>query len=169
MNRRTHLAFICRAGLALALAFLVVGCGYQLRGSVALPEGLERIYLQTDPADLEFRRSLRDQIRGAGGQEVASPQAADGILELSKVEVQRDDVTTNNTGVAVEYRVRNSVRYRLLLEGREPIAGTVLVTGRYRSNPADPLATETERDELTARLQAQLGASLFTQLRRRLL
>ncbi|MGB0712337.1 MAG: LPS assembly lipoprotein LptE [Gammaproteobacteria bacterium] len=169
MNRTYQLAAMSRMGFALVLAFLVGACGYQLRGTVSLPEGLERIYLRTDPTDLEFRRSLREQIRGAGGVEVASPQEADGVLELSKVRVRRDQVTTNVSGDAVEYRIQHTVRYRLIMQGQDPIDGKVAATGRYGVNPTDPLATDAERDELDRRLQAQLGASLFTQLRRRLL
>ncbi len=69
------------------LAVLTVsGCSgesFHLRGSVALQDGYQRLYLQGEPVDGLFGKALQRALQEAGSELVENPENATAILKVS--------------------------------------------------------------------------------------
>ncbi len=66
---------------------LLVGCSgesFHLRGSVALPEVYQQVYLQSDLLDSPFEKVLRKQLAAVGSTLVADPDKATAIIRLDQ-------------------------------------------------------------------------------------
>lgn len=97
----------------LILALTLGGCGFQLQGSVTVPEAMERTYIDAVDIYSPFYRELRQSLVAAGVDIVESPDAATAILSVpSDVTGQRVlSVSARNT--PAEFEVFYTVEYSL--------------------------------------------------------
>ena len=85
----------------------LAGCGFQLRGAVSVPEGLEPIHLQAGGL---IRQALDDRLEASGVQLTASPQDAGLVLRILDQSRSSRVVAVDRAGkalaFALEYRIR---------------------------------------------------------------
>lgn len=159
----------CRFG-ALVLCLVVLGiggCGYQLRGSLPLPEGIKSIYI------LPAAGALFDEVAmelGAAGVEIATSRAAaDAILSFGpefydRRTVSVDAVTSSarefEIVYTVGYRVTNPAGAELVVPGSVKLrrdfvfeTGAILGTNREAATLNDDLRRDAVR-EIVQRLYA---------------
>lgn len=148
----------------LVLAVLLTACGFELRGSKVLPEGLERLYL-TAPVDL--REQVSVYLEGTETRLVEDRGSADVLLTLSNTRFERRVLSVDpNTGKENEFQLA----YSLDMSARRA-DGTRLVESQtitllrdYVFDPATLLGSG--REEATMR--AEMKRDAVQQVLRRL-
>jgi LPS-assembly lipoprotein len=133
-----------RAGLALVLAALLAGCGFQLRGTADLP--FKTVYLppsNTPGVALELRRNLQ---AGTRTTVVDDPKSAEAVIEFTQE--SRDKVILSLTGGG---RVREfELQYRVSFRVHDGKGGefvppnTILVKRAMIYSDSEILAKERE-------------------------
>lgn len=98
--------------ILLTLLLFISACGYQLRGSIELPEGLKNIHLQG--ASSQLRKSIQKTLRSSGGELVDEMGQAGLVVQVVKEEMDRRVLSLSSTGRASEYEVIYSLEYNLL-------------------------------------------------------
>lgn len=141
---------------ALVLAAACAGCGFHLRGTQTLP--FESIYVAAPP-NSPLGATLMRQIRAGTGTRAAQ-QAVDAsaVLEILGEFQNKDVLTLNAQGRAVEYRLVYRLRFRLHDgKGYEFIAPTELRAQRDISiNDSQVLAKQSEEALLYRDMQTDL-------------
>jgi len=153
-----------RLAAVLALALALAGCGFQLRGMQKLP--FETIYLNTPP-NSPLGATLSRQIRsGTDTRTVAQATAANAVLDIISEARDREILTLNAQGRAVEYKLIYRLRFRLHDgKGREYIGPTELRAQRDISiNDAQVLAKESEESLLYRDMQTDLVQQLLRRI-----
>jgi LPS-assembly lipoprotein len=150
--------------VAALLCLAPAGCGFQLRGTEKLP--FETIYVNT-PANSQLGATLGRQIRtGTDTRTVQQAAAANAVLEILGEVRDREILTLNAQGRAVEYKLIYRLRFRLHDgKGREYIAPTELRAQRDISiNDAQVLAKESEEALLYRDMQTDLVQQLLRRI-----
>jgi LPS-assembly lipoprotein len=151
----------------LSLIILLSGCGFQLRGSVELPEGVEPIYIgglnNSGQLSIELRNLLK-----AHGVELSSDAAA-ANYQLIILEQQSDRRTASlGAGARVaEFQLIESVDFELRNKEGRSVLGPVNITER-KIMPNDPnkVVSSSEEEKILRRdMLQQLAAKIARQLR----
>ncbi len=134
MTRRASGRFAGRFAasvVVMALAATVVsGCGFHLRGKVALSKNLTPLAISgTDDGLVSV---LKEALEFSGTPVVDSAANAQAVLRLIKTKVRRSVRSTDSRGLATSYRLHYRVRYDVLNR-----AGDVIVKGTRLSQSRD--------------------------------
>lgn len=153
-----------RAVLAALIALAVAGCGFQLRGEQKLP--FETIFVNTPP-NSQLGANLGRQIRsGTDTRTVPLAAEANAVLEILGESRDKEILTLNAQGRAVEYKLIYRLRFRLHDgKGREYIASTELRAQRDISiNDSQVLSKESEEALLYRDMQTDLVQQLLRRI-----
>lgn len=153
-----------RAVLAALIALAVTGCGFQLRGEQKLP--FETIFVNTPP-NSQLGTTLGRQIRsGTDTRTVPLAAEANAVLEILGESRDKEILTLNAQGRAVEYKLIYRLRFRLHDgKGREYIASTELRAQRDISiNDSQVLSKESEEALLYRDMQSDLVQQLLRRI-----
>jgi LPS-assembly lipoprotein len=146
---------------AVALALLLAGCGFHLRGE---PEvGFHKLYItQAKPSQVfvEIRRTL------ATGPTRLVTSAAEGEAELRVLEENREKVVHSLTGAGsvYDFQLNLTVHYQLTVPGREdPIIAPTEITARrlITYSATAPTAKEAEEQLLFKDMQVDLAQRIL--------
>jgi LPS-assembly lipoprotein len=97
--------------VAILVATMLAGCGFQLRGQVAIP--FETIYIDT-PGYSAFANDLeRAIVSGGATRVVANRDEADAVLRILSERQERVILSLSTGGRVREFELRYSVAYRL--------------------------------------------------------
>ena len=148
----------------LTAAFILAACGFHLRGEAAL--GFKTLQVSAvGPSQVapEIRRTL------ATGPTRVVANAKDAEAQLRILQETRDKIvaTITGTGTVYEYELRLTVRYELLVPGRElpVIAPTETVAKRLITYSASaPTAKEAEEQLLFQDMQAEASDRILRQV-----
>ncbi len=116
MNLRSGLA---RLVVVATLAATLGGCGFQLRGGVALPEGARNLYVATSDEVTPFAVELRRAIEQSGGTIARSSGAADTVVRIQRDRSGRRVLSVSARNTPQEYEVFYAVEYTVERAGRE--------------------------------------------------
>jgi LPS-assembly lipoprotein len=153
---------ITRRGALLALA-LLASCGFKLRTPPALP--FQTIALKgfepRSPLGDELKRSL-----GSVAQVVASPEAAQVVLEALVDHRERSVVAITTAGQVRELQLRLRFKFRVSTPGgRELLPPDELLLTRDMSyNETNALAKEQEQESLFRAMQSDVVAQVMQRL-----
>jgi LPS-assembly lipoprotein len=150
------------AGVLLALT--LAGCGFHLRGEQKLP--FETIFLNTPP-NSPLGATLSRQIRtGTDTRTVQQASEASAVLDILGEARDKEILTLNAQGRAVEYKLIYVLRFRLHDgKGREYIAATALRAQRDISiNDSQVLSKESEEALLYRDMQTDLVQQLLRRI-----
>jgi LPS-assembly lipoprotein len=148
----------------LLLALALGGCGFQLRGEQKLP--FETIFVNTPP-NSPLGATLSRQIRtGTGTRTVPDASEASAVLDILGESRDKEILTLNAQGRAVEYKLTYRLRFRLHDgKGREYIAPTEMRAQRDISiNDSQVLAKESEESLLYRDMQTDLVQQLLRRI-----
>ncbi len=96
----------------LVLSLLISACGYHLRGSIDLPEGLKRLYLQGSSS--QFKQVVYKTLKSADGELVSSKELAGIVIIVVKEKMQRRVLSLSSSGRANEYEIIYQLSFNLL-------------------------------------------------------
>ena len=147
----------------LTAGFILAACGFHLRGEAAL--GFKTLQVSAvGPSQVapEIRRTL------ATGPTRVVANAKDAEAQLRILQETRDKIvaTITGTGTVYEYELRLTVRYELLVPGRElpVIAPTETTAKRLITYSASaPTAKEAEEQLLFKDMQVELAGRILRQ------
>jgi len=148
----------------LLTALAMAGCGFQLRGEQKLP--FETIFLKTPP-NSPLGATLSRQIRsGTATRTVEQASEASAVLDILGESRDKEILTLNAQGRAVEYKLIYRLRFRLHDgKGREYIAPTEMRAQRDISiNDSQVLAKESEEALLYRDMQTDLVQQLLRRI-----
>lgn len=155
---------LAKACLTLCALLLLGACGFQLRGSHALP--YESLYISL-PAGSVIGATLKRQIRASGGTRLVDERE-----EAQAVFVQTNDMrerlilSMNTSGRVREVRLRYRYSYRILdPKGRELVPNTgVEMTRDLTYDDSAVLAKEQEEQLLWRDMENDLAQQLMRRL-----
>jgi len=96
----------------LTLLLFISACGYHLRGSIDLPEGLKRIYMQGASAQLQ--KTMKRTLKSSGGELVTSVEQAGIVVQVIKEKMDRRVLSLSSSGRANEYEIIYTLNFNFL-------------------------------------------------------
>ena len=145
-------------------ALLLSSCGFQLRGSAALP--FNTLYVDAPHAP-QFATQLR-RVIGSGSQTriTNNPAEADATLQVLSELREQEILSLSPGGRVRELQLRYRVRYQLLDRKKAPIAptGEIVLRRDFSVNDQDPRGQESEQALLYRDMQADAVQQLVRRL-----
>lgn len=153
-----------RAFLASVFALLVAGCGFQLRGTAALP--FETVYMPSAAVAgiaLDLKRNIQ---AGTRTTVVDDPKKAEAVLEFSQELREKHILSLAATGRVREFQLRYRVGFRVHDgKGGEFLpASTIQLTRDVTFNDVDVLAKESEELLLYRDMQSDMVQQIMRRL-----
>jgi LPS-assembly lipoprotein len=152
-----------RAALAMLVAILVAGCGFQLRGSSNLP--FQTIYVpgSSGGVALDLKRAIESS---SNTRVVDTPKDAQAVFQLIGAQQEKEILSLTGAGRVREYRLRYRVTYRVHdTKGHDLIPSTTLRQVRdVTFNDSAVLAKETEDQLLYRDMQNDMVQQILRQL-----
>ena len=145
--------------LAIAMALLLVSCGFELRGNPSV--GLKTVNITgTGGTLVEIKRIL------ATGPTLVVPNAKDAEAQLRIIDEKREKTvhTITATGRVYDFQLRLTVRYDVLTTGREQplIEPTEVVATRLITySESAPTAKEAEEQLLFKDMQVDIAGRIL--------
>ena len=154
--------FLLLPGLA---ALLLAGCGFQLRGAATLPPEMARTHMVIDDQYSTLARRVTILLERNGIKLVDAEQAT-AVLEVPQNEVITEVLTIGDNARVREYRVTQTVRFRLTdTAGREIVPWQTLRQAREISfDEQQILASSREQEYLREALGQTLAQLLVARL-----
>jgi LPS-assembly lipoprotein len=144
MNRRFFFRLPPSAFLLAATVFLVAACGFQLRGTAALP--FQSLYVQATPSS-QFATLLKRNVRAGSNTRIAEqPADAEVVLQVLSELQEKQILSLGGGGRVSEYQLRYRVSFRLTdNKNREHIPATEILLKRdYSFTDDQALSKESE-------------------------
>lgn len=150
--------------LLLLSALLLSGCGFQLRGTAALP--FETVYMPSAAAAgiaLDLKRNIQ---AGTRTTVVDDPKKAEAVLEFSQELREKHILSLAATGRVREFQLRYRVGFRVHDgKGGEFLpASTIQLTRDVTFNDVDVLAKESEEQLLYRDMQSDMVQQIMRRL-----
>lgn len=150
--------------VALGLALLLAGCGFQLRGDPQV--GFRKLYISSilpSAVVTDMKRALAT----GPTRMVPTPAEAEGHLRVLQEEREKSVYTITGSGRVYEYQLTLRVRYELVITGRDDplIPPTRLEARRLISySETAPTAKEAEEQLLYKDMQLDLSRQILRQV-----
>jgi len=124
------------------LAVLFAGCGFHLRGQVALPYSTLHV---SGPSGTSLMTSLTRLLRSSGVRLVDRPEDAEVTLVILSDVKEKSILSLSAAGRAQEYELRERVTFRIITPGEPDLPASEIISQRSISfNDAQVLAKESE-------------------------
>jgi len=152
--------------LAAAIAALLAGCGFQLRGEPPVSSALEPLAVVcSSQVPDTLCRALREQL-SLGNISLAPVADADYILRLRSFERDRRATAITAQAAAAEYTLRRSVELEVISADQVPmVAKTRLTTSEsYRYDETNVLARQREEETLRQQMDDRLAQQVIFRL-----
>jgi len=154
--------------LLLTAALLLGGCGFHLRGQLALPKGAEHILISGIAPSQPLGQEIARLYTRAGGVVVDKREEADAVLEILGQKDDRRVAAVNSEGRVSQYELYYELNFRLLDLRGEIIhpATAVSVTRDYAFDPNNVLGKAQEETLLREDMRQQAISQMLRLLSR---
>lgn len=147
----------------IALAGSISACGFHLRGQIPVPESLSVIAVQSKDRDLY--QSLVEALSTSGATVVRTSSDAKALLDLHKVDFERQVLTIDDRGKVTGYRLVYRVRFRVTSAEGEKLRESNAVARRdFNFDPDLVLQKEIEENALREDMVLELTQTILRQL-----
>ena len=152
-----------RLVVAAAVALLVAGCGFHMRGDVAYP--FTTLYINS-PANQPFAADLKRALSGGSTEVVEAATNAQAILDIPAVVDDKQVLSLSSGGRAREYALTKRVNFALHdAQGRDWLpSGEIVIRRSYTFNESEVLAREAEEAKLLKEMQSDAVQQLLRRL-----
>ncbi|MCK4493447.1 MAG: hypothetical protein KAU26_05295, partial [Methylococcales bacterium] len=107
--------------------FVLSACGYQLRGTIALPKGMENIYLEG--ASGQLQSEIQTALKFSKGQLVNTAKTAGIVIKVQKEAMRTRVLSVSSTGKANQFELIYELRFSIY----EPSGTLLLANQRVQS------------------------------------
>jgi LPS-assembly lipoprotein len=151
--------------LLLISLLLISACGYHLRGSIDLPEGLKAIYLQNSSNQL--RKSFKQTLKYIDGKLVETQKESGITIQVVKEHLENRVLSLSNTGRINEVELVYSLHFMMLNKKGKPLKEKQEITIRrdYFNDQGDVLAKNNEDQTIRAEMYDQAVQSIIQRAR----
>lgn len=156
-----------RAGtFAVVLAAVTVaGCGFQLKGALALPENVKSVFVATSdqlsPFAVELGRALRD----AGATQAPSAAEADAVIRVAQDRTGRRVLSVTGRDTPQEYQVFYVIGYSIDRGDKQAVPPQEIeLTRSYTFSEPDLLAKNREEAILRQAMAGDLADLVLRRL-----
>ena len=141
---------------------LLAGCGFHLRGQVALPYSTLHI---SGPSASSVSNSLKRVLRSSGVRLVDRQEDAELTLVILSDVREKSIMSLSAAGRAQEYELRQRLSYRIITAGEPDLpAGEILSQRSISFNDAQVLAKESEENLLYRDMENDVVQQLLRRL-----
>ncbi len=149
-----------------ALTFLLVACGFQLRGSVSIPSELHQMSVN---CAIEMSKVLCQTLNKQlelNGVNLIKNDDADYILSVANLASSKRTISITGRGVAAEYDVTNTATFNLVASDQTVIIDDTKVSSSetYRNDENAVISKSREELQLKERLNKQLASKIVSRL-----
>lgn len=151
--------------LLLIFLLLISACGYHLRGSIDLPQGLKAIHLQNSSSQL--RKSFKQTLKSIDGKLVETQKEAGITIQVVKEHMENRVLSLSNTGRINEVELVYSLHFMMLdkkgksLKERQEI----VIRRDYFNDQGDVLAKNNEDQTIRSEMYDQAVQSIIQRAR----
>ena len=140
------------AGLTL---LLLNGCGFQLRGSTALPAAMAVTFIKGEKRFDTLNDDFRDALEGRGVRVTDNRSEAMAVLRIQENNKERDILSVDVGGKVLEFLLRQTIQFDVITADKLPLVERQIVTVSrdFVFNKDDILAKEREADLIEKELQ----------------
>lgn len=165
MFRQKHLHFITLIVALVVLALTVSSCGWRLRGTLTLPEGLESMQI-IDNAGSSFLARQLSQLLQANGVDLVNENPDMAIVLIEEREDKRIVAVGSNT-LASEYELSAEARYFISDTEGNILApeSTVSVLRSYEFNENNVVSKAEEERIIQQEMRRELAQQIIRRLR----
>jgi len=148
----------------LILSCLISACGFQLRGTQALPNSLSSLNFKC--ANEKAWDLCRQLSREFQLHQIKLSDEAEMTLSISNVSKKQRSVSIDNDASTAEYDLIYSVRYKLIHTETQTLISSQVVEANqsYRHQSSALIAKEREQDEIQTKLNQKITNIIFRQL-----
>lgn len=158
--------------LTVLLVLALAGCGFHLRGNLALPEDTPPVHVVSTTPFSELATILERSLRNAGAQVATREQMeADPKATVARLDILSErwgdlPIAIDDQGRAQEFSLRYAAIFTFrLADGTELVPQQVVELSRdYVSPPEDATGTSTEREILADELRREMAASILRRI-----
>ncbi len=151
--------------LLLISLLLISACGYHLRGSIDLPEGLKAIYLQNSSNQL--RKSFKQTLKSIDGKLVETQKESGITIQIVKEHLENRVLSLSNTGRINEVELVYSLHFMMLNKKGKPLKEKqeMIIRRDYFNDQGDVLAKNNEDQTIRAEMYDQAVQSIIQRAR----
>ena len=154
---------VIRYLLVLFLTVSLSACGFHLRGQIPVPESLSVIAVQTTDRDLH--RSLTEALSSNGATVVPDSTQAKALLDLHKVEFDRQVLTIDERGKVTGFRLIYRVAFTVTTATGESLRTSTAISRRdFNFDPDLVLQKEIEENALREDMVIEITQTILRQL-----
>lgn len=151
-NQVSSIKRVILCSLIVVVTINMLGCGFKLRGSQALPSNIKDVYLLAEFKFTPIQRALDErlpvyQLNSNIIELKDLPQLNDAesvIIRLQPEQLDRRLLSVFSTGQVAEYELMYSVDYEVIFGQSEAISATMVVAREYQDDPDAVLAKSRE-------------------------
>lgn len=153
-----HPASAVKPLLLLLVAALLAGCGFQLRGTTALPAEMSITHIRDIRPFSTLADDFADALRLRNITVTDSAGAATAVLNISDDSTEKLVVSVDTSGNVLEYEIRQTVRFSVLTADQRVIVPdqSVSLSRDYIFSSNDVLGKAREEEVVRATLQKNL-------------
>ncbi|GAB1256453.1 hypothetical protein NBRC116494_09550 [Aurantivibrio plasticivorans] len=155
-----------RRAIVLGLSLcMIASCGWRLRGSVDLPEGLSSIYIKSENRD--FARELTQLFQANGVVISDSSSASDLVIEVGELQQDRRVATTGADTLVTEYELSYQAPFSIKSAQGETLqeTDTLYVSRAYEFNNDEVVSRSEEERVILREMRIDLAQQLVRRLR----
>ncbi len=151
--------------LALLMLATLSGCGYQLRGAVNLPAGMQTTWIQAR-GNTELERDLRRKLKASGVRLVDEKTEGAAILSIRRDRITRRVLAIGSDGKAREFMLLYEVDYTLIGKDGKPLHDLqkVRLQRSFLFDPNDVLAGGQEEATLRREMHRDMADLILRRL-----
>jgi LPS-assembly lipoprotein len=150
-----------------AMALLLCGCGFHLEGRIALPQPIQRPYIQAPDQQSDFVQSLRRQMLMSGAHPVDLPGQATAVVHILSDRVTSKVLSVSAQNRPVEYQITYTVHFSVTTGDKELLPPQQVSAVRsYSFDESLLLAKEHEEEILQQAMGQDLADIVMRQLSR---
>ncbi|ARN74694.1 LPS assembly lipoprotein LptE [Oceanicoccus sagamiensis] len=151
----------------LLIIMLSSGCGFQLRGKVELPEGVEPLFIGGLKSSDQLAIELRNLLTAYGVALTEDGKEANYRLNILEQKDQRRNATLGQKAKVAEYLLIEQVSFELLNnKGKRVLGPNRLIERKIMPNdPNKVVSTKDEEDLLRREMLQNLAGKIARQLR----
>ena len=141
---------------------LMTGCGYHLRGSIALPAALKSMYFFGLSGSLNAE--MKAILRASDAKIAASPNEAGVVIKVLKEDMRRRIISVGQTGKSSEMELNYYLRFQFYDNQENPLLDeqTIELSREFFNDQTAYLAKENEEHIITKEMYRQAARMIMS-------
>ncbi|MBE1160055.1 LPS assembly lipoprotein LptE [Dyella acidiphila] len=144
---------VLKSVLLLSACAILAACGFHLRGSAALPDGMQRVYLTVNGSG-DFQRKLARALAASNVVLEDKPGPGIGELHVPAQNFNIQSLTINGAAQVTEF----AVRYHVAFTAQDPKGKTIVpmetidLQREYSYDASQPVGTQSQMEQIQGSL-----------------